>query len=137
MTDKQKNAIASLRREGYGYGKIADALGINKNTVKSYCRRHGVEKIKHDSSGDETVFCRNCGAFVKQIQGRKKKLYCSDKCRQTWWKEHPEMLNHKAMYDYVCPECGNTFQAYGNAHRKYCSHDCYIKHRFEADIPSA
>lgn len=40
MKDEEKRQIISLRRNGAGYGKIADVLGISINTVKSFCRRH-------------------------------------------------------------------------------------------------
>lgn len=39
MTEGQKTQIANLRGEGYGYVRIAQALGISENTVKSFCRR--------------------------------------------------------------------------------------------------
>lgn len=130
MTDKQKQAINVLRNEGYGYGTIARMLGMNKETVKSYCRRNGV-KNTYGIPDDLIRPCRNCGKFVVQNPKRKKKLYCSDECRQIWWKEHPEMIKRKAFYNIVCLECGKAFQVYGNANRKYCSHECYVKHRIE------
>jgi len=136
MTDKQKQSINILRKEGYGYGTIAKKLGMKKDTVKSYCRRHGVEKIVRTPENMYTI-CRNCGEHIEQNPKRKKKLYCSDKCRLIWWRMHPELLNRKAIYEYLCLECGKAFQAYGNANRKYCSHDCYIKHRFESGLCDA
>lgn len=30
----------------------------------------------------------------------------------------------------VCPVCKKPFTVYGNANRKYCSHECYIEDRF-------
>ncbi len=44
MTDKQKTQIVKLRAAGYGYGKIAQELGISVNTVKSFCRRKCVNE---------------------------------------------------------------------------------------------
>lgn len=44
---------------------------------------------------------------------------------------HPEAVKQKAVYTFTCPECGKEFTAYGNAKRKYCSHDCYIAARFK------
>ena len=38
----------------------------------------------------------------------------------------------KAVYSYTCIGCGCAFTAYGNDHRKYCSHACYIQDRFKA-----
>jgi hypothetical protein len=40
------------------------------------------------------------------------------------------MLHRKALYPFVCAQCGGEFQAYGNDHRKYCSRDCYVAARF-------
>jgi hypothetical protein len=34
------------------------------------------------------------------------------------------------MYSFTCAGCGVEFAAYGNASRKFCSHECYIKSRF-------
>lgn len=42
MTDKQKQLIIILRRNGAGYGTIASQLGVSINTVKSFCRRHSL-----------------------------------------------------------------------------------------------
>lgn len=50
--------------------------------------------------------------------------------RQSWWNAHPELVNRKAVYEFTCAYCGKRFSAYGNAHRKYCCHDCYIEGRY-------
>ena len=42
MTDRQKERIRQMRADGYGYMKIAQELGISENTVKSFCRRKGL-----------------------------------------------------------------------------------------------
>lgn len=42
MTDEQKQKIIALRRDGAGYGRIAAAVGISINTVKSFCRQHSL-----------------------------------------------------------------------------------------------
>ncbi len=133
MNEKQKKIISDLRLEGFDYGKIADLTGINRNTIKSYCRRHGVEKDSGVSLPEGMTYCKNCRTLIVQNPKRKKKVFCCDKCRMEWWKNHPKRLNRKAVYEYICPKCRNIFTAYGNAGRKYCSHECYIKHRFEAD----
>ena len=36
MTNEQKRTIAELRSKGATYAKIGEALGISKDTVKSY-----------------------------------------------------------------------------------------------------
>ena len=41
-----------------------------------------------------------------------------------------DMVKRKAIYEYTCTTCGSAFTAYGNIHRKYCCHECYIADRF-------
>ena len=74
--------------------------------------------------------CKECGAALVQAEGMKTRVFCSAQCRKKWWKGHPEMLNKKAVYTHTCAGCGRKFTAYGNSKRKYCSHACYINHRF-------
>ncbi len=42
MTDRQKQQIIRLRKEGFGYTAVANKVGISKDTVKSFCRRNGL-----------------------------------------------------------------------------------------------
>ena len=41
MLREQKENILQMRADGQGYAKIAEALVLPVNTVKSYCRRNG------------------------------------------------------------------------------------------------
>lgn len=120
MTEETKQAITNMREAGKGYATISKELGISVNTVKSFCRRAKV--VEH--------ICPSCGKVVKQTPGRKEKKFCDYSCRMKWWKEHPDGLNRKANYSQNCACCGSKFIAYGNNHRKYCSHSCYITNRF-------
>jgi endogenous inhibitor of DNA gyrase (YacG/DUF329 family) len=74
--------------------------------------------------------CKMCGSVIVQISGRKARKFCSDACRVEWWNSHRDQVVKKAVYEFNCPHCGETFTAYGNANRKYCSHACYIAARF-------
>lgn len=138
MTNEQKVQIAEMRKEGLGYIRIAQKLGISENTIKSFCRRNNLSGAALEesatemqvSAGADVKPCKCCGAPVLQNPKRKPKLFCSDKCRNKWWNSHLYLVKRKAMYDYVCPNCGKSFSAYGNANRKYCSHECYIEDRF-------
>ena len=48
MTEEQKSRIHLLRERGLGYIRVAQALGISENTVKSYCRRNKLTgKLEH------------------------------------------------------------------------------------------
>lgn len=127
MTDEQKLQIANLRSAGLGYKKIAERMGLSENTVKTYCRRHGLggNRARDDVAGMET--CRYCGKKVDQKTGRKKKKFCTDKCRNEWWNSHLEQVNRKAFYRFECLTCKKEFTAYGNSKRKYCCLECYAK----------
>ena len=138
MTNEQKEAIIRLRLDGRGYNHISKHLGINESTVKSFCSRHGLKKedLEAKSAIQKAIekvsirYCKNCGAKVIQYPGRKEKKFCCDKCRNMWWNAHLGEVKRKATYDFICPTCGKVFYAYGNRHRKYCGHQCYIKARF-------
>lgn len=136
MTENQKTQIANMRKEGYGYIKIARALGLSENTVKSFCRRKKLngrtDEAPHTAGPvrDGQHFCRCCGAEVAQIPGRKEKKFCSDRCRNKWWNSHLDQVKRKANYEFICPHCKKRFTVYGNAGRKYCCHECYIADRF-------
>ena len=131
MTDAQRTAIAEYRGKGYGYKKISQLMGISENTVKTYCRRNGLggtAVLVKNADGESA--CKCCGAPLIQIPGRKTRKFCSDRCRNRWWNAHLDLVKRKANYEFICPTCGKPFTAYGNAHRKYCSHECYIEDRF-------
>jgi endogenous inhibitor of DNA gyrase (YacG/DUF329 family) len=136
MTPDEKSRLTDLRKAGRSYTEIADALGISKNTVKTFCRRNGlapeVESTPVEVTPAPTTerLCPHCGKPVIQPQGRKEKKFCSDTCRNRWWNSHMDLVNRKAIYEYTCPTCGTAFTAYGNNHRKYCCHECYIADRF-------
>ena len=49
MTPDEKSRLSTMRKAGRSYAEIADALGISKNTIKTFYRRNGltpeIEKI--------------------------------------------------------------------------------------------
>ena len=133
MDGFQKEQIRNLRREGFSYAEIAKQVDVSRDAVISFCRRNGLQEIKKPMpvvNTDAADVCRECGKPLIQVDGMKRRVFCSKECRVKWWKEHPERLNQKAVYQYTCPHCGNPFSAYGNSKRKYCSHACYISDRF-------
>ena len=137
MTSFQKEQIHRMRSAGMGYAKIAASLGISENTIKSYCRRNNLGGImaasqpaQRDDEKETWAFCQNCGQPLKQRPGVKPRKFCSDACRAAWWKNHPDKVAKKAIYQLECAGCQIPFASYGNQHRKYCSHACYIKERF-------
>ena len=99
------------------------------HTVKSWCRRNNItpsSAIATVAGVADVVGCLNCG---RKLSGRQSR-FCCQTCRRTWWKTHPDLINRKAFYSFTCAHCAKPFSAYGNAKRKYCTHACYIRHRF-------
>lgn len=122
-----RERVVELRCRGASYGQIATRLGMSRNTVKSICRRADIN-IDPAVDVEPAKACEHCnGHFEAAMAGQR---FCSDVCRLSWWHAHPERLNRRAIYTFTCVACGESFEAYGNKHRKYCSHACYIRHRF-------
>jgi len=115
MTKDEKDQILALRREGRGYRAISGLLGIPTSTVSSFCKSH---------DDGETEVCPQCGAKITQNPHRKRKKFCSDKCRMLWWNSHLDQVNRQAYYKATCIHCGKEFVSYGNDHRKFCSRSC-------------
>ena len=130
LTTEVENQIRTLRGAGIPYGKIASFLDLNANTVKTWSRRTGTSP---DPDTDQVadpmgVWCRHCGS---EIESERPAKFCSEQCRRTWWGRHPDLIDRSAFYEFTCAGCGQGFSAYGNNHRKYCSHPCYIRARFK------
>ena len=136
MDGFQKEQIKNLRGQGLSYAEIARQVNVSRDAVISFCRRNGLQEIKKPISvveNDTADVCRECRKPLVQVDGMKRRVFCSKECRTKWWKEHPDRLNRKAVYQFTCPHCGKPFSAYGNSKRKYCSHVCYISDRFGGD----
>ncbi|MFW9113276.1 helix-turn-helix domain-containing protein [Corynebacterium striatum] len=122
-----REQVMELRRRGASYGQIATSLGMSRNTVKSICRRADITTAPAVESEPAKV-CEQCNGHIEPaVAGQR---FCCDACRLAWWHAHPERLNRQAIYAFTCAACGESFDAYGNKRRKYCSHPCYIRHRF-------
>ena len=144
MTEEQKSEIIRMRTAGAGFSEISYTTGIPRNTVKSFCQRNKITvsddieikpfkrkrlRTEPTKTADGT-HCKECGAPLYPVKGKKAPIFCSAKCRTKWWNAHPEAVNRKAVYSFVCKHCGKPFTAYGNKERKFCSHECYISARF-------
>ena len=139
MTKEMEKQIKELRQKGLGYKSIGLVVGTSKETVRYYCKTHGLDghgkEIKtqweenHKNNPDN---CKYCGCFIIRNPRSGKKLFCSDECRRAWWRKHPEesARSQEAYYEIECGYCKKVFYTYGNKNRKYCSHNCYIMHRF-------
>ena len=93
MTHEEKKQIGKMRAAGMSYTRIAESLDISINSVKSYCRRHGLgadtalqeaQPVQAEACPpqSEATACEQCGSRVLQQAGRKKRRFCSDTCRQ-------------------------------------------------------
>lgn len=122
----QKERVIELRRRGHSFGEIAEQVGISRNTIKSLCRRLKIEPTQPENERQDGI-CIHCQTSFAPVAGKK---FCRTNCRLSWWHANPQRLNRKAIYSFTCPHCQQPFSAYGNSNRKYCSHTCYIRHRF-------
>lgn len=130
MTESQKEYIKTARKRGDGYKKIAGDINLPLSTVKMYCLRSSETEDKKNIIKNQDNICRNCGKPIKSNLSHREKQFCSRECGLQWWHKHPEEMKKKAFYTNICPFCGKTFTSYGCKTRKYCSHSCYINHRY-------
>ena len=133
MTNDQKTQIISLRKQGNSLAEIASKLGLPIGTVKSFCSRNhlvaeaalDVESLRPQLSVKDGQ-CKKCGAPITSLPHHRPKLFCSDRCRLSWWHDNRHLAKNTERK--TCLSCGVSFTADGR--RKYCSHSCYIKARY-------
>ena len=131
MTQEQKILILHYREQHMTYRQIGEKLGLSPDTVKTFCRRNTPQEDRTETSASSQ--CRNCGAPVHLLPGRRERLFCSPACRTAYWRKH-NLLGKDPRY---CAGCGALLTG-GSASRKYCGHACYIRHRFGSSAaPSA
>ncbi|AVP55283.1 hypothetical protein K144313037_17600 [Clostridium tetani] len=133
MTDEQKERIKHMRQQGIGYKKIANEIGLSRDSVRGYCRRNGLDGLGEEIAMQHKilmqeefiyVLCLQCGKEIKQNATGRKRKYCSMECKRVWDKAH------RKAFDLECAYCVKKFKSLGIKHLKYCSRDCYIKDRF-------
>lgn len=78
MNTEMKQRIKQLRIEGYGYKKIAKTLDLTLSVVRYAC-------YKIDQVDPLEGTCEYCGIKTKSIKGKKRKRFCSDRCRCDYW----------------------------------------------------
>ena len=131
MTKEQKTLILYYREQHMTYRQIGEKLGLSPDTVKTFCRRNTPREDRTEASASSQ--CRNCGAPVHPLPGRRERLFCSPACRTAYWRKH-NLLGKDPQH---CAGCGALLTG-GSASRKYCGHACYISHRFGSSAaPSA
>lgn len=138
MTEQQKSVIKTLRQQNFSYNTIANTLGLTISTVKSYCQRSGLTGNRKEACRSNHLkpsvlpsFCRCCGKQITQKEKVKRRIFCTDECRVTWWNSHLEQVKRRNPHTVNCLCCGKEFTYYGPNPQKFCSHPCYIKHRYE------
>lgn len=135
MTDEQRIRVIEMKEAGETNRAISEELGLSENTIKTFVRRNNIHAIVKKPptpvmDNSKGPVCKECGVPIVRYQCRKVKIFCSDKCRMTWWNRNQDQVNRKANYEYECAHCKKPFTAYGNSHRKYCCHECYISDRY-------
>lgn len=116
MNTHQK--IDELVISGYSVTDIAKTLQISRNTVKSYLQRK-----------KSVITCLNCGEQLVFTPHKKKKKFCSDKCRMHYWNTHPQEMNLTNATTIQCEVCGKDVLSYRKKPRRFCSRACAVKGR--------
>lgn len=129
ISSQEKQAILTMRQQGHTCPEIASTLLLSPNTVKSICYRSGIGTQQPKALDVHT--CKNCGNSLQQVTGTKKRSFCSDKCRYSWWNQH----RSRRPYRMICYQCGKEFISYGNKKRKFCSRECYNLSRYGEGLP--
>ena len=138
MTDIQSKQIREFRMKGVGYKSIASVMGLSRDSVRNYCKSHGLDGyatevvLNMQEETQDGITCPCCGQSIEQPNIGRKRKFCSEACRREWWATHPEDSQKKetAFYEKSCVYCGQQFTAYGNKNRRYCRHECYVHDRF-------
>ncbi|WP_261309274.1 helix-turn-helix domain-containing protein [Streptococcus uberis] len=141
MNENQRRQIWAMRRQGHGYGTIAQAVNLPRDAVRKFCNRrpelkgygHVVQRMIEEQGYD---YCLTCDTKLDhKLVGRPKK-FCSDRCRAIWWRDTQNQHDKtKTAYDELtCQNCGRSFLSYANPTRKFCGHPCYIEHRFRKGV---
>ena len=118
---KQIDKIKYFQRKGLSYSETALKLNLKVDSVKSFYFRH---------PADNTCLC--CGEELSSSTAHRQRMFCSDKCRYTWWYRNRDLKPIPNAVETVCAMCGTTFVSRASAKRKYCSLACHYKARKEA-----
>lgn len=126
MSKDKKERIIELRYKGKSYGDIAETLRTSKESVRSVCRRKNLT----DNDLESISVCLNCGIPISQPKRGSRKAFCSERCRTAWRRANNRIS--ETIYHRTCQECGSEFNTVGNKTQRYCSRNCYFKHRRDA-----
>jgi len=126
----QEMHIIALRKAGVGYRKIAEEMGLPRDTVRYFCKTHDLAGVGKDIA--EEPVCLQCGGKLPPTQRGRHRKFCSDQCRWKWDHIHSEDNPRPtgARETISCACCGRAMLTYKSKKRRYCSHECYIRDRF-------
>ena len=124
MTEAEKLRIHKFRQEGLGYKKIAAALDLPVNSVKTYLRRHPANE---DAAAIPDI-CERCGKSIVQAPHRTRNRDRSDTWSIPWPNAHPDKGGKRTLHAFTCAYCGRSFQS-GAKGWRYCSRACYAAAR--------
>ena len=121
MTEKEKRTILDMRAAGKQYKEISAELGIEVSALKVFVHRQKKPCARK---------CAMCGKRLPD-KARASQRFCSMKCKNAWWKKHPNQDGNDKRVVRACTSCGRQFISY-NPSSKYCSRDCYYASKRKA-----
>lgn len=81
MDELQRQKVRKLRKQGYGYLKISQKLAVSPSTIRSFCKREGINgyiKVGEKLKGkDNLVICKQCNKNFFELPYV---LRCSKEC---------------------------------------------------------
>ena len=138
MTEEQKLQIRKLRQQGLGYQAIGKMVNLSRDSVRSYCKNHGLQGVRLavEMNTKERIkngeACAYCAGPIKKAKTGRPARFCCEACRRSYWKAHRDegKKSEKATYTMECKYCHKIFESYGNKTRKYCCHAHYVLDRY-------
>lgn len=138
MTEEQKLQIRKLRQQGLGYQAIGKMVNLTRDSVRSYCKNHGLQGVRLavEMNTKERIkngeACAYCAGPIKKAKTGRPARFCCEVCRRSYWKAHRDegKKSEKATYTMECKYCHKIFESYGNKTRKYCCHAHYVLDRY-------
>jgi len=116
----------------YTFPEFHPAKYTEENQKRQEPRKKASKKpaVKEQDAPPIITACQNCGAEIVQRPKVKQRRFCCNECRNQWWNQHLDEVKRKTYYEIICRHCGKVTTVYGDSRRKYCSHECYIQHRY-------
>lgn len=129
VNTEQKELIITYRNDGLSYKEIAEKIGVTREYARTVCSRANRRKEIDGMIPVTDDVCKSCGKPLSRTDGKKKKQFCDDQCRNNYYNRK----NMHKPYVLTCEHCGNEFVAYGNPHKRFCSRECQTLSRKERD----